>query len=89
MIYQETLRSLRVKFGMTQLDVANLLGVTQKTYNKYERDASTLSYKQLCMIESIYGITKDHIFFGPESAFSGIIKESAMQKAEVKTRAYV
>lgn len=69
-LIQETLRSLRVKFGYTQEEAAELYGVTVKKLRVLEKDSSKATYPLIKKIESVYGVSQDQIFFGSEVTFS-------------------
>ena len=78
MIKKETLRSLRIKFGYTQNEAANMLKVSSTTLRSWEKNSENLPYQKIKRLEEIYRTSQDHIFFGSESAFSGILKKGGI-----------
>lgn len=69
-----TLRSLRVKFGYTQEEAAELIGVSVRTLRSWEQDSTTIPYMVVKKIESVYRTSQDYIFFGNEVSFSEQLK---------------
>lgn len=74
MIKKDTLRSLRIKFGYTQDEAAALLSVTTPTLRAWEQNSDNLPYQKIKLIEEVFQVNQDHIFFGSESAFSEILR---------------
>ncbi len=66
----DTLRSLRTKFQLTVKDVAQALGVSERTMQTWEKDSSKMKYEHIRQLESLYGVSQDCIFFGREDSFS-------------------
>lgn len=57
----ERLKQLRLENGLTQRQVADILGLTVKGYNFYElgqREPSISSLKKLC---EFYGVSSDYL----------------------------
>lgn len=69
-----TLRSLRVKFGYTQEEAAELIGVSVRTLRSWEQDSKTIPYMVVKKIEHVYRTPQDYIFFGNEVSFSEQLK---------------
>ena len=46
---------------MTQDDLAEILGISLSSYQKYERDAISPSYETLCKIADFYHVTTDYL----------------------------
>lgn len=57
----ERLKQLRNDRGLTQLDVARLLGVERSTYVKYERGQSDPSTATLVRLADYFGVSVDYI----------------------------
>lgn len=72
---KDTLRSLRIKFGYKQDEMAKILGVHVQTLRAWEVDSSEISYSMIKKIEEIFGIPQDYIFFGRQDAFSERLKQ--------------
>lgn len=64
---KEQLQQLRKSRGLTQDDLAEILGISLSSYQKYERDAISPSYETLCKIADFYHVTTDYLL-GRESA---------------------
>ncbi|MDH6373582.1 transcriptional regulator [Paenibacillus sp. VTT E-133280] len=75
---KNTLRSLRVRLGLSQKDAAKMLGISDATLRIWEEDSTKISQKKVWEIERIYYTKQDFIFFGPESAFSEILQRQAV-----------
>ena len=52
---------LRKKKGVTQKDVANFLGVTNKTYSAYETGRNQMSYEMLCKLTDYFDVSTDYL----------------------------
>ena len=61
------LRTLRVERNMTQEDLAQALGTTQKSVSAWERGKITPRPSMMQKIADYFGVNKDDIFF---SAFN-------------------
>ena len=60
-MYARNLAYLRRKHGMTQADVANLLGVSKATSCKYENGDVEPNVEQLIKLAEFFGVTMDQI----------------------------
>lgn len=58
---KEQLQQLRKSRGLTQDDLAGILGISLSSYQKYERDAISPSYETLCKIADFYHVTTDYL----------------------------
>lgn len=58
---KEQLQQLRKSRGLTQDDLAEILGISLSSYQKYERDAISPSYEILCKIADFYHVTTDYL----------------------------
>jgi transcriptional regulator with XRE-family HTH domain len=75
---KNTLRSLRVRLGLSQKEAAKLLNVSDATLRLWEEDSARISQEKVWEIERVYYTKQDNIFFGPESAFSEILQQQAI-----------
>lgn len=62
-----SLKKIREDKGMKQSELANVLGVSQKTISAWETGRRTPSTKYMQQIEDIFKVAKEDIFF---TAFS-------------------
>ena len=69
---KHTIKDLRIRMNMSQSQAAKRLGVSEPTLRKWERDSSTLTYKDMQRISNMYKIPLDYIFFGSNNTFSEI-----------------
>lgn len=74
---KQTLKSLRVRAGMNQDQASSLLGISVSKLRRWEEDSSDLSYKEIELVEKVYSLPVDYIFFGTHHAFSEKIKQEA------------
>lgn len=58
---KKQLQQLRKSRGLTQDDLAEILGISLSSYQKYERDAISPSYETLCKIADFYHVTTDYL----------------------------
>lgn len=58
-LYLKNLRFLRNKYGMTQKDIAELLGVSQKSISKYEKCERTPTIENVTKLADYFGVTLD------------------------------
>lgn len=88
----EFLTSLRKSKGYTQLEAANLLGVSNKTVSSWETGASCPDISMLPALAELYGVTCDEILRGkriPETeseTISRAKREKAMARLLEKSR---
>lgn len=57
------LKVLRVKKGMSQSDLAKVLGTTQMTVSAWETGRSTPRPPMMQKIADYFGVSKDDLFF--------------------------
>lgn len=70
----EILRELRASRGLTQSDIAKLLGLTTNAYQSYERGTSEPSCKSLSKLADFYGVTTDYLLGrNPEGEWSTLM----------------
>lgn len=67
---KHTVRDLRVRANMTLDDVCAVLGITQPTLMKWERDTSKLPFDKLQRLTDLYGIPLEYVFIGPNDAYA-------------------
>lgn len=70
-----TLKALRVRSGMTQLDVMKALGISKPTLKKWEDDSSDMPVKYINIFADLYNYPSDKIFFGNSVTLSEKIKQ--------------
>jgi len=58
----QRLVELRLKHGLTQEDVANVLGVGRTTYAMYEQGNREMDYELLVKIANYYKVSLDFLF---------------------------
>ncbi len=57
----ERVKELRKKGGLNQQALADLLGVGQRTYSRYERGENDMSPETLIILADYYGVSVDYI----------------------------
>ena len=60
---QISLEAARVNAKLTQDEAANRIGVTKQTLLNWEKNRTTPTIKQCRVIEQVYGIPLENIFF--------------------------
>lgn len=53
----ERIRKIRQSKGLTQVEVADLIGITPSAYGQIERIAATSRFDTLCKIADALGVT--------------------------------
>lgn len=61
MLFGKRLRSARLNSGFTQQQVADLLGVTVNSYQKYEQSMRSPSLETLVRLSDIFNVPTDWI----------------------------
>lgn len=61
-MYLRRLRDLREDHDMKQKDVADLLGIQQTVYSRYERGYQNIPLEHLVKLADHYGVSLDYIF---------------------------
>ena len=61
-MYIRRLRDLREDHDMKQRDVAELLGIKQTVYSRYERGFQTIPLPHLLTLADHYRVSLDYIF---------------------------
>ena len=61
------LEELRNKYGYTQIEVANKLGITRQTYTKMEKGETSISVDQLETLANYYGVPIEEFYYGIEN----------------------
>ena len=54
------IKELRDREGMTQKDIAEMIGVSQSTYSTYENGINYLNAERLEKLANIYGVSVDY-----------------------------
>lgn len=70
-----TLKALRVRSGLTQEQVSDLIGVARITIMKWEKDAGDMPIKYMSKFAEIYNYPLDSIFFGNSVTLSEKIQK--------------
>lgn len=58
------MRELRKRQGLTQKQMADILGINQSQYSKYERARQSISCCQICQLSSWFNIDPAWFFEG-------------------------
>ena len=59
--YIRIIRELRIKAGLTQQDMAEILGTSQTMYARYERGANELPVRHLITLTKVFQVTAGEI----------------------------
>lgn len=59
--YVESMRELREKNGLSQSDIAKVLGTTQQVYSRYEMGQNELPIRHLVTLCKFYKVSADYI----------------------------
>ena len=58
--YVKRMRDLREDHDKTQQEIADILGISQTMYARYERGANELPIRHLIALCKYYGVTSDY-----------------------------
>lgn len=61
---QYSLRELRARKGWTQKETAGFLGVSQQTYNAWEKDISNVAVSKVIAVANLFEVALTDIFLG-------------------------
>lgn len=59
--------NLRKKYGYSQQEIADKLGITRQTYIKIEKDENQPTTKQLEILANLYGVPVEEFFYGVQN----------------------
>lgn len=79
------LKELRKSKKISQYEIANFLGVTQATYNRYETGKSEPSLEILVKLANYFGITLDELC---NHDISQLKKEDIKKFGDIKNKCY-
>lgn len=55
----QNLRTIRIKRGFSQMDIAEVLNTTQQQYSKYENGQNEIPVRHVITLCKFYGISAD------------------------------
>lgn len=58
-----TLKELRARKGWTQKETAKKLGISEQTYNAWEKDVSGVAVSKVNALANLFGVKIGEIFF--------------------------
>lgn len=64
----QTLKTLRIKKGISQAAVAEALGITKQSYSHYENDKRCPDYDTLLKLAEFFGTDTDYLLSGSDAA---------------------
>ena len=57
------IKDLRIDSDLTQTDVANAIGITQRKYSYIETEIQPLTDEIICKLAKLYDVTSDYILY--------------------------
>lgn len=78
--FGEMVRTLRVEKGMTQLDLARRMGVTDKAVSKWERDLSIPDVASLPKLAEELGISVDELLQAKTAAQEVVSEDGCIRQ---------
>ena len=86
MIYglPQKLKSLRLKYGLSQKQVAERIGVSPSIISSYETGERTPSTEVLLALSHLYRCSTDYLLGRSESALNNSINVDGMSERQVK-----
>ena len=61
-MFAERLKTLRLEAKLTQKEISNKLGISQPTYQRYEKSEREPNQEMLQKISSLFNVTIDYLF---------------------------
>ena len=61
---KKTLKELRARYGLSQTEVAEKLGISPPTYNKWEKNIGDVTVTNVIKVAELFNVTIDDIFLG-------------------------
>lgn len=61
-IFSERLKELRLEKGLTQIELANMLGISQKSYSHWETQKTEPSFENLVKLADLLDVSLDWLF---------------------------
>ena len=77
------IRDLRINKGVTQNEIANILGMKSAGYSKLESGGCALGYEHCITLADFYGVTCDYILRGINAENVDIYKKTNLSQASV------
>lgn len=62
--YKKRIRELRLNANLSQREVAEMLGVKQQQYQRWETGNREFPIKELVQLAEIFGVSTDYILLG-------------------------
>lgn len=72
---KEKVKELRVKHGMTQAQLGQILGVGQKSVSMIENGTNNLTLSQLELLSRYFNVSADYLLFGTQDAANIVEKD--------------
>lgn len=72
---KQTMKSLRARACMTQIEAASKFGVSRKTLKNWESNSSRMNFEDMVKASELYACPMNYIFFGDSNAFSVTLTE--------------
>lgn len=82
MEFSERLRELREERGLSQYDLGRLVGVTDATINRYERDQRKPDYEMLIKLSNLFHVTLDYLVGRSDERFGGGVPSVESEQAD-------
>ncbi len=70
------IKNLRISRNLTQTEVAKILGITQGTYQKYEKGQVEPTIQTLITLADFYGVTLDYLVGRPFAGDAGYLNQA-------------
>lgn len=78
MTYGEKLRLLRIKSGLNQTELANKLGISQQTYNRYELEKREPDFEIIKVFANFFNVSVDYILCKTNDENISIIEKEVL-----------
>lgn len=88
MTFGKAIKEQRIKKGLTQAQLAEMLGKAESTVRTWELDRSSPDRKALYAMCEIFGLTPDYFFYNttPPEGMDGSLKHSFEVKNGLRTK---
>ncbi len=82
-----TIASMRKEKGMTQLELAEMMGVTDKAVSKWERDLSFPDISSLPKLAEVFDVSVDELIKAKSTPKESVLKSKAIKILQIACKA--
>ena len=81
----KTIKLLREKRGLTQVQLAEKINVSDKAVSKWEKDGCNPDFDSLCTLANFFDVTLDYLMIGKKPEVKTVTISKSYQEVSVDT----